>query len=135
MKRRAKKLHYGARPIKRETPVAGIVSAVLIVVGAWAVSWWAVPLAAFIASAVWRGRATLARQVTWGAVTAWVIILLVDSLHGRTWALARAAGGAVFLPWGLLFPVTLLFAAGLAWSTATLVQGVVGLIAARRRTA
>ena len=58
----------------------------------------------------------------WGGVGGWIVLLLIDSLHGRTWALGRAAGGAVFLPWGLLFPVTLLFAAGLAWSMATLAQ-------------
>lgn len=130
--KRAKKLHYGARPVKRETPVVGIVCATMIVVGAWLLGWWVVPIAALIASAIWRERATLVRQVTWGAVGGWLLILLIDSVHGRTWALARAAGGAVFLPRGLLFPVTLLFAAGLAWSMATVVQEVTGLFGARR---
>ena len=59
MKRRAKKLHYGARPLKRETPIVGIVCAMLIAIGAWLVSWWVVPIAALIASAIWRGRVTL----------------------------------------------------------------------------
>jgi hypothetical protein len=130
--KRARTLRYGAHSAKGETPVPGIVCAMLIVIGAWLVSWWIVPIAALLASVIWRVRVGLVRQVTWGAVAGWIVLLLLDSLHARTWALARAAGGAVFLPWGLLFPVTLLFAAGLAWSTAMVVQGVAGLIAARR---
>jgi hypothetical protein len=74
----------------------------------------------------------VASQAMWGAVGAWIALLLVDSLHGRSWALARAAGGAVFLPWGLLIPITLLFAAGLAWSTAVLTQAVCSTLASRR---
>jgi hypothetical protein len=92
-----------------------------------------VPTAALIASAIWFDSVDVVRQVTWAAVAAWTVLLLADSLHGRSWALARAAGGAVFLPWGLLFPVTLLFAAGLAWSTATLVQTLCAQLMARHQ--
>lgn len=112
--RRAKK--------RREPPLPALVCGALIVVAAWLASWWTVPIAALIVGAIWYSRADVAVQAMWGAVGAWLVLLLVDSLHGRTWALARAAGGAVFLPWGLLFPVTLAFAAGLAWSTAVLTQ-------------
>lgn len=122
--KRVKKPDYTRRASKRETPLAGVVCAILIAIGAWFASWWIVPIAAFIASAIWRGRSSMVRQVTWGAVAGWLLLLLVDSLHGRTWALARAAGGVIFLPWGLLFPATLLFAAALAWGTATLVREV-----------
>lgn len=107
---------------RRKLPFAGVLCATLIVLGAWLISWWIVPLAALVATVLWWDRPTIVADVTWGAVAGWVVLLLVDSLHGRTWALARAAGGAVFLPWGLLIPVTLLFAAGLAWSTAVLAQ-------------
>jgi hypothetical protein len=127
--KRLPKRPYRQRPARRETPFAGAFCAALIILGAWILSWWIVPIAALIASVLWRGRASVVRQVTAGAVAGWLVLLLIDSLHGRTWALARAAGGAVFLPWGLLFPVTLLFAMGLAWSTGTLVQA----IAARAR--
>lgn len=130
--KRVRKPNYTKRTMKREAPLAGAVCAILIVIGTWLLSWWMVPLAALIASAVWSGRTMIVRQVTWGAVAGWVVLLLIDSLHGRTWALARAAGGAVFLPWGLLFPATLLFAAGLAWGTATLVREAAMLVVARR---
>lgn len=110
------------RRARRKLPLAGIVCAALVVLGAWLISWWIVPVAALVATVLWWDRPTIVADVTCGAVAGWVVLLLIDSLHGRTWALARAAGGAVFLPWGLLIPVTLLFAAGLAWSTAVLAQ-------------
>jgi hypothetical protein len=112
-------------------PLAAVLCAAIVALGAWLVSWWSVPIAALIAAVLWWDRAAIAREVMWGAVAGWVILLLIDSLHGRTWALARAAGGAVFLPWGLLFPVTLLFAAGLAWCTGTLVSLACAAISAR----
>ena len=105
---------------RRDEWLPAIATAAVIVVGAWIVSWWIVPVAALIAGALWWKRADVARQALWGAVAGWLILLLIDSLHLRTWALARALGGAVYLPWGLIFVATLLFAAGLAWSSATL---------------
>jgi hypothetical protein len=110
------------RRVRGALPLAGIVCAALVAIGAWVLTWWIVPVAALVATVLWWDRPTIVADVTWGAVAGWFVLLLVDSLHGRTWALARAAGGAVFLPWGLLIPVTLLFAAGLAWSTAVVVQ-------------
>ncbi|HKW47664.1 MAG TPA: hypothetical protein VJN70_09465 [Gemmatimonadaceae bacterium] len=106
----------------RQLPFGGVACGTLVLLGAWLIGWWSVPLAALITTIIWWERADIAREVMWGAVAAWVLLLLIDSLHGRTWALARAAGGVLFLPWGLLFPVTLLFAAGLAWSMATVAQ-------------
>ena len=120
-----------ARRVRRKLHLAGIVCAALVVLGAWMISWWIVPLAALVATVLWWDSPTIVADVTWGAVAGWVVLLLIDSLHGRTWALARAAGGAVFLPWGLLIPATLLFAAGLAWSTAVLAQMVCVRISAR----
>jgi hypothetical protein len=116
---------------RRELPLAAVVCALLVVLGAWLVSWWIIPVAAMIAAVLWWDRSHIAIEVMWGAVAGWIVLLLVDSLHGRSWALARAAGGAVYLPWGLLFPVTLLFAAGLAWSTAVIAQTVCTMIADR----
>lgn len=116
------------RPVKREAPMPGLVCGVLVIIGAWIAGWWIVAIAAVVVTLFWWHRADIARQALWGAVGGWVVLLLVDSLHGRTWALARAAGGVVFLPWGLLIPVTLLFAAGLAWSTAVLVQAVCAMV-------
>jgi hypothetical protein len=103
----------------RRLPVAAVVCGTLVALGAWLIGWWIVPLAALTATMMWWERENIAMEVMWGAVGGWFVLLLIDSLHERTWALARAAGGVVFLPWGLLFPVTLLFAAGLAWSMST----------------
>ena len=116
---------------RRPLPLAGVACAAVIVLGAWLFGWWIVPVAALISSVLWWDRPDVALDVMWGAVAGWVVLLLIDSLHGRTWALARAAGGALFLPWGLLVPVTLLFAAGIAWSTATLAQAACARISAR----
>lgn len=107
---------------KREPATPALVCAAIVVIGAWLIGWWIVPIASLLVTGFWWQRSDVARQATWGAVAGWVVLLLVDSLHGRSWALARAAGGAVYLPWGLLIPVTLLFAAALAWSTAVIVQ-------------
>ena len=122
---------HGPRRTRRTPPLAALVCGALIVIGAWLASWWIVPVAALIAAVLWWDRPRIAIEVMWGAMGGWVVLLLIDSLHGRTWALARAAGGAVFLPWGLLFPVTLLFAAGLAWSTALIAQAVCTMISER----
>ena len=118
-------------PRRRELPLAAVVCGALVVLGAWLVSWWIVPIAAVIAAVLWWDRPHITVEVMWGAVAGWAVLLLIDSLHGRSWALARAAGGVVFLPWGLLFPVTLLFAAGLAWSTAVIAQTVCTMISDR----
>ena len=119
------------RRVKRERPLPAVVCGAIVVVGAWLIGWWIVPIAALVVGVFWWQRVDVASQAMWGAVGAWIALLLVDSLHGRSWALARAAGGAVFLPWGLLIPVTLLFAAGLAWSTAVLTQTVCAKLADR----
>ena len=116
---------------ERPLSLAGVVCASVVVLGAWLIGWWIVPIAALVASVLWWDRADVARDVMWGAVAGWTILLLIDSLHGRTWALARAAGGALFLPWGLLFPVTLVFAAGIACGMATLAQAACARISRR----
>lgn len=120
------------RRAPRERPVPALVCGAIVVIGAWLIGWWIVPIAALVVAVAWWHRADVASQAMWGAVGAWIALLLVDSVHGRSWALARAAGGAVFLPWGLLIPVTLLFAAGLAWSTAVLAQAVCQSLANRQ---
>ena len=124
---------YGRRKKRRrEEWLPGLVTGVLIALGAWVASWWIVPVAALAVGAAWRERANVANHVMCGAVGGWLFLLLVDSMHGRTWALARALGGAVMLPYGLIIPVTLLFAAGLAWSGAVLAQSVATALAKRR---
>jgi len=124
--------YRGARRKRRELPLGAVVCGASVAVGAWRLGWWIDPLAALIVGVVWWDRPLVAMEAMWGGVGGWIMLLLIDSMHGRTWALARAAGGALFLPWGLLFPVTLLFAAGLAWSTASLAQAACARLLADR---
>ena len=117
---------------RRDELLPAIATALLIVIGAWLVSWWVVPIASIIAGAFWWRRSDVATHVMWGAVAGWVVLLLIDSLHLRTWALARALGGVIYMPYGLAFVLTLAFAAGLGWSGATLTSFAVGRVQGRR---
>ena len=74
--------HRTARS-RRELPLAAVVCALLVVVGAWLVSWWIVPAAAMIAAVLWWDRPHIAIEVMWGAVAGWIVLLLIDSLRGR----------------------------------------------------
>lgn len=102
--------------------VPAIAIAVAIAGLSWLTSWWAVSLCAAVGAAVFRRREDIAMEAMWGAVGGWALLLVVDSLHGRTYALARAVGGVLYLPGVGFFLLTLLFAAGLGWSTATVVS-------------
>jgi hypothetical protein len=62
-----------------------------------------------------------------------VILLLIDSLHGRTYALASALGGAMFLPGPLSLLATLVFAGALAWSAAILAAAATKLAKRERK--
>jgi len=108
-----------ARKRRRDELLPALATGATIVLGAWVLSWWIVPLAALVAGALWSSREDVAQQAMWGAIGGWLLLLLLDSVHGRTWAMAQALGGVLFLPYGLVIVATLLFAAGLAWSAAT----------------
>ena len=118
---------------RRDELLPAIATAVVIAIGAWLVSWWIVPIASIAAGALWWRRADVAKQVLWGAVAGWVVLLLIDSLHLRTWALARALGGVIYMPYGLAFLLTLGFAAGIGWSGATLTAFAVGTVRGRSK--
>lgn len=100
----------------------GVAVALVVAALTWIVSWWTIPIVAVLAAVVWRRRGDAVRQIMWGAVAGWGALLLVDSLHGRSWALARAVGGILYLPAPLFFLLTLAFAAGLAWSAAVVAR-------------
>ena len=86
----------------------------------WFVGWWGVPLVAAVAGALlWRRRG-IAWLVALAAVIAWSVLILVDGTSRRFGVLAGVVGGTLRLPASALLTVTLLFAALLAWSAATL---------------
>lgn len=101
--------------IRALTIVAAILAALT-----WFVGWWGVPLVAAVAGALlWRRRG-IAGLVALAAVIAWSVLILVDGASRRFGVLAGVVGGTLRLPAGALLTVTLLFAALLAWSAATI---------------
>lgn len=96
-----------------------IVAAILAAL-TWIVGWWGVPLVAAVSGAIlWRRRGT-AWLVAFAAIIAWSVLILVDGLGRRFGVLANVVAGVLQLPAGALLMVTLLFAALLAWSAATI---------------
>jgi len=82
-----------SRTKRRELPLGAVVCGAIVAVGGWLLGWWIVPLAALIVGVVWWDRPRVAMEAMWGGVGGWIMLLLIDSMHGRTWALARAAAG------------------------------------------
>ena len=97
------------------TIVAAIIAALT-----WIVGWWAVPLVAAVAGVLLWTRRGVTGQVALAAVVAWSVLILIDGSSGRFGALAGAVGGTMGVPASALLIVTLLFAALLAWSAATI---------------
>jgi hypothetical protein len=101
--------------IRLLTIVAAILAALT-----WIVGWWAVPLVAAVAGALLWTRRGIAWLVAFAAVVAWSALILVDGSNGHFNVLAGVVAGTLQLPAGALLTVTLLFAALLAWSAATI---------------
>jgi hypothetical protein len=95
--------------------VAGIVAALT-----WIAGWWGVPLVAAVTGALFWTRRGITGLVAFAAVIAWSALILVDGLGQRFGALAGVVGATLRVPAGALLAVTLLFAALLAWSAATI---------------
>jgi hypothetical protein len=100
-------------------PALSIV-AVVIAALTWIVGWWAVPVVAAVAGVVLWQRRGSAWLIALGAVLAWSALILVDAVSPRFTVLSGRVGAILRLPAGALLTVTLLFAALLAWSAATL---------------
>ena len=96
-----------------------IVAAILAAL-TWIVGWWGVPLVAAVAGALLWKRRGIAWLVAFAAVIAWSVLILVDGTSRRFGVLAGVVGGTLRIPAGALLTVTLLFAALLAWSAATI---------------
>jgi hypothetical protein len=98
--------------------VLTIVAAVIALL-TWIVGWWGVPLVAAVAGAILSRRRGITGLAALAAVVAWSVLILVDGASGRFGVLAGVVGGTMGIPAGALLVVTLLFAALLAWSGAT----------------
>jgi hypothetical protein len=95
------------------------VVAALIALLTWIVGWWGVPLVAVVAGAILCRRRGITGLTALAAIVAWSVLILVDGASGRFGVLAGVVGGTMGIPAGALLIVTLLFAALLAWSAAT----------------
>lgn len=94
---------------------------------AW-LGWWAVPFL----GAVWGVIAWRVSDAAWtaavAAVVAWGGLLLWTAARGPVGVLAERVGGVLGLPAAALVAVTLLYAAALAWSSATVGRAVMLLM-------
>ena len=95
------------------------------------VGWGAVPaLAALFGAFAGRRVRRVGGTAALAALLAWGGLLVVDALGPRFGAVAAGLAGVMRLPAAALVAVTLLFAALLAWSAATLAAAV-GRVAMR----
>ena len=94
--------------------------AVIVAAITWLVGWWGVAVVALIAGFVMRAHGGRAWSVALGALEGWALLLIVDSLGGRSRELLSMLAGSMNLPGPALIVATLLFPALLGWSGAAL---------------
>jgi hypothetical protein len=98
-----------------------IIVAAAMAVLTWVMGWWGIVLAAAVVGFVFREQGGGGWRVALGAALAWTALLLADVAGGAFARLASLLAGVMTVPGPVLVVVTLLFAAGLAWSAATVV--------------
>lgn len=99
----------------------------------WLVGWRGVPAVAAAWGAVgWRRRGTAADSAL-AAALAWTALLAMVAARGDLLAFAGRLGGIFQLPGHAVILATLLFAAALAWSAATVAIALVRAIERVRR--
>lgn len=89
-------------------------------VATFGLGWWTVPLVA----AAWAGFSTdehRARIAALCAMGGWATLLALDFARGPVATMGTQLGGVMGLPPVVLYMLTLIFPALLAWSAATLV--------------
>ena len=111
--------------------LAFLALAAAFALAAW-LGWWALPAVAALwgalRPAVWRPMlsAALAAAAGWGG---WLLLDAVQG-HGALGRLGGRLGAVMQVPYPLLLLLTLLFAALLAWSAASLACGLANLLLA-----
>ncbi len=106
-----------------------IVKAVLLAEGfavaTFGLGWWTVPVIAAI-YALSSSNSNRARIAALCAVGGWGTLLLLDAVKGPVGAMATRLGGVMSIPAPVLFLLTLIFPALLAWSAAKLMPSLRG---------
>ena len=93
---------------------------------------WLGPIFAALVFVVFDGRATVPAESAAGAALAWALILLVTALGAGAKPVGMI-GAALGVPAIALPTISILFAAGLAWSSATLAHLVRRAVVGRRQ--
>ena len=96
----------------------------LLIVGSmsaatWVVGWWGLAVVALVAGVVYRAQGGRSAHIALAAVEAWGLLLVIDAVAGPLGRVSTVVAGAMSLPPIALLAATLLFAALLAWSAAT----------------
>ena len=104
------------------TIVKAILIAELFAVATYALGWWTVPLIAAAWGFVSRDE-NVAPYTALCAMAGWATLLLLDAAKGPVANMAARLGGVMGIPSVLLYVLTLLFPALLAWSAAKLSAG------------
>ncbi len=94
--------------------------ALIVAATTWVVGWWGVAVVALVAGFIMRARGGRAWAVALGAIEGWALLLIVDSLGGRSQELLRLLSGTINIPGPALIAATLLFPALIGWSGAAL---------------
>jgi hypothetical protein len=89
-------------------------------VATFGLGWWSVPIVA-AAWAVYSTDQNRARVAAFCAMGGWATLLALDFARGNVGTMATQLGGVMSLPPIVLYVLTLVFPALLAWSAATLV--------------
>jgi hypothetical protein len=97
-----------------------LIIAVIVALSTWLVGWWSVAVVAIVAGFLMRAHGGRAWAVAFGSAEGWAILLLVDTLGGRSRELLSLLAGTMKIPGPALLIVTLLFPALIGWSGAAL---------------
>ena len=94
--------------------------ALIVAAATWLVGWWGVAVVALAAGFIMRAHGGRAWTVAIGAIEGWALLLIVDSLGGRSRELLRLLSGTINISGLALILATLLFPALIGWSGAAL---------------
>lgn len=101
--------------------VRGILLAEAFAVATYALGWWTVPVIAAVWALISRDRRAPSLTALCAA-GGWATLLLLDAAKGPVGNMASRLGGVMGIPPAMLYAVTLLFPALLAWTAATIVS-------------
>jgi hypothetical protein len=97
-----------------------LVIALVVALSTWVAGWWSVAVVALVAGYLMRRSGGNAWRVALGSAEGWAILLIVDTLGGRSRELLSILAGTMSIPGPALIIATLLFPALIGWSGAAL---------------